>query len=713
MQPPDPSPPTTPLARLGAWCVRRRRRVVGGWILAIIVAIAAMVSLGGDPAATFETPGSESQAVTQLLERHFPDRSPDAIDVVWASDSGADHPQNRAVIDGLLERASTLPGVGVALPPEFSGDGRIGVARLQIDGANMDDVPTASAEGLIAMAREAEGDGLQVELGGQVIADAEGAEPSPEAVGLLLALVILVLTFGSLVAAGLPIMSAVAAMAIVTSLVAVLAAVIDTPDFATPVAIMIGLGVGIDYALLLITRYRAERSAGHAGPVAVHIATATAGRSVVVAALTVVVAMLGLTTLGLSFMSAVAISAAISVVVAAAAALTLLPAVLGAMGDHVDRLRVPGLRPRTGHSPRWERWSGAVQRRPGAAVCLALAVTIVLAAPVTTFRLGFPDAGNNAASSTTRVAYDLMSEGFGPGGNGPLIVVAETPPGTDPAAGTRMRSILDTTNGVAATGPAWTSPDGRATLVVVTPAGSPQSEATSDLVHALRSDAAPAVASATGLDMSVGGATAGVIDSSDHLADRLPLLIGVVVGLSMLLLVVAFRSVAIAVKAALMNIASIGAAYGVVALVAQGGWAGRLVGIDTEVPVPPFVPVMMFAILFGLSMDYEVFLLSRIRERYLAHGDTTRAVTEGLASTGAVITAAAAIMIGVFAAFALSAPLFLKLFAVGMAAAIVVDATIVRILLVPALMQLLGRANWWLPRWLDRALPRVDLEGAR
>ena len=439
-------------------------------------------------------------------------------------------------------------------------------------------------------------------------------------------------------------------------------------------------------------------------------AISTAGRSVLVAGATVVISLLGLFLMGLPYLYGAALAAMLAVVVVMVAAVTLLPALLGFMGRRVDRLRIPG----TGRAPAdpgatpAARWARGVQRRPVLAAVLATAALLALALPVTGLRLGFPDAGNDRAGTTTREAYDMIARGFGPGANGPLLVVAETHDASDRAAVDRMAADIRDEPGVTAVSPVQRNAAGDAAMITVTPATSPQDAATEDLVHDLRDG--PAAAS--GLrDVHVGGVTAATVDQSETTANRLPLFIGGVVGLSFLLLLGAFRAPLVAIKAGLMNLLSIGAAYGVVALLADGGWAGQLVGIDTATPVPPFIPVLMFAVLFGLSMDYEVFLLSRIREEHLKHGDTSRAVAEGLAKTARVITAAALIMVAVFGAFALSPEVFLKLIGLGLATAILVDATIVRMVLVPAVMQLLGERNWWLPRWLDRMLPRARLEG--
>ena len=417
--------------------------------------------------------------------------------------------------------------------------------------------------------------------------------------------------------------------------------------------------------------------------------------------------------MGVGYLQGVAVSASLAVLVVMGAAVTLLPALLSYAGPRVNRLRIPGLGRALrsdGPSPAM-RWSRAIQRRPWTAAIAGAAIVLALAAPVLGLRLGFPDEGNDQAGSMTRTAYDLTVEGFGPGANGPLLLVAELPPGKGTQALDPLVRAARADRDVAYVSAPQRSPDGRAAVITVAPRSSPQSEATTTLVKRMRDAVVPGAIGTSGVIIHVGGATAGFVDQSDLVARRLPLFIAGVVGLSFLLLLSAFRSPLIALKAGVMNLLSVGAAYGVMALFAGGGWFGSdLLGIDTATPVAPFIPVMMFAILFGLSMDYEVFLLSRVREEFLSHGDTARAVTEGLAKTARVITAAAAIMVVVFLAFVTSSEIFLKLLGIGMATAVLVDATVVRMVLVPALMQLLGRANWWMPRWLDRAVPRLAPE---
>ena len=691
------------LARLADLAFRRRRAVVATWVVALIAAFAS-AGFAGDWSADYSTPGSESRAAAQLLNERFPQSSPDTVDVVWqAGDAVAAAP----VIDRLATQAAGLEGVGKAAPAsdaDVSRDGTIGVLRIpltELPGA----IPDHTGTTLIDLAQRASGDGVRVELGGILIANAQGGAISSEVVGLAIAGLVLLLTFGSMIAAGLPFATALFGLGISSGVIGLLAALIDVPDWAPALASMLGIGVGIDYALLIVTRYRAALAAGRDPRAAVAEAMTTAGRSVLIAGTTVVISLLGLFLMGLPYLYGAALAAIAAVVIVMAASVTLVPALLATAGSRIDRLRIPGAN-RTPADPAQApaaRWGRAVQRRPWVAAIAGAAVLLVLAAPVTGLHLGFPDRGNDAADTTTRQAYDLVSRGFGPGANGPLLIAAQT--GDGPGM-TRLADAVRDTPGVAAVSGPVASADGSASILTVVPATSPQDSATEDLVHRLRDDVVPRA----GVHADVGGATAALVDQSEATASRLPLFIGGVVALSFVLLLVAFRSVVVSIKAAAMNLLSIGAAYGMVAYLAEGGWAGQLVGIDSPTPVPPFIPVIMFAVLFGLSMDYEVFLLSRVREEYLARGDTARAVTEGLARTARVITAAALIMVAVFGAFALSPDVSLKLIGLGLATAVFVDATIVRMVLVPAVMQILGDRSWWMPRWLDRVVPRAELE---
>jgi RND superfamily putative drug exporter len=666
--------------------------------------------LGGDWSADYSTPGSESRAAAELLQERFPERNPETVDVVWQAPDGAGSPAVAQRIDRLVAGADGLEGIGRgggAAEAELSADGTIGVLRIpltELPGA----IPHASGERLIELAEQSSGAGLRIELGGQLIANAQEGEISSEMVGLAIAALVLLLTFGSVVAAGMPLATALFGLGISGALIGLLAAVLDVPDWAPALASMLGIGVGIDYALLIVTRYRGALAAGRAPREAVVESIATAGRSVLIAGTTVVISLLGLFLMGLPYLYGAALATIASVLVVMAASVTLVPALMAIAGPRIDRLRIPGTGRAAGdpESAPAARWGRAVQRRPWVAAIAGVAVLLVLATPFAGLRLGFPDRGNDATDTTTRQAYDLVSQGFGPGANGPLLLAAATADQDDRDAMAALADRLREQPGVAAVGEPATSPAGDAVVLSVIPRTSPQDKATEDLVEHLRDDVLPDA----GLPVELGGATAAFVDQSRATAERLPLFIGGVVALSFLLLLVTFRSVVVAVKAGALNLLSIAAAYGVVAYLAEGGWAGQLVGIDTETPVPPFIPVIMFAVLFGLSMDYEVFLLSRVREEYLARRDTARAVTQGLARTARVITAAALIMVAVFGAFALSPDVSLKLIGLGLASAILVDATVVRMVLVPAVMQLLGERSWWLPRWLDRVLPEGGLE---
>jgi RND superfamily putative drug exporter len=687
---------TSRLARLADLTYRRRWRVVAAWIATLVVVIAVVPQLAGDFGVNFGTPGSESKAAAELLERHFAGSTGDSVNLVWESPSGARAAEPR--IERLLADAERVDSVGQASEPRYSRDGTIGLVRLTLEEPTMD-IETASGKRLIELADDASIDGVRVEVGGSLIQNAQEGQP-PELMGLLAAAVVLLIAFGSVVAAGLPLLVAIFGLGISATLIGIVALAVDTPEFAPAVAGLIGIGVGIDYALLILTRFRAALLDGAEVREALGEAVPTAGRSVVVAGGTVVISMLGLMFMGVSFLYGVAISASLAVLVVVIASVTLLPALLAIVGRRVDRLRIPGL----GRSFRTEggtlatRWSRLVQRRAGTAAVVGAAVLILLTLPVLGLRYGFPDEGNDPDGSSTRDAYALVSRGFGPGSTGPLLIASEQP--LD-ALAAQVRGE----EGVSFVTPIRTSPDGRAAFFSVMPEASPQDPETAALVDRLRERAPEGV--------YVGGLTGIVIDQSDYVAGRIPMFIAGVVLLSFVLLLLAFRAPLIALKAGVMNLLSVGAAYGVVALAAEGGWFGSLIGVDTDTPVPPFIPVMMFAVLFGLSMDYEVFLLSRIREEYGRTGETHAAVTAGLAKTARVITAAAAIMVVVFLAFVFSTEVFLKLMGVGMATAILLDATIVRMVLVPAVMQLMGRANWWIPRWLDRALPRLDGEPRR
>ncbi|HVD86232.1 MAG TPA: MMPL family transporter [Solirubrobacterales bacterium] len=704
---------TRRLASLADIAYRRRGRMVVGWIVAAVVLIGLGSSFAGEYHADYNTPGSESKAASDLTEREFSGYSGQEIYVVWKDRAGADSPAAKKRMNAFFTEVEGIENIDRPAPIRVSEDGKIASTTLPLTVPGWE-VKKEQGEELIDAAEANSGGGLEIKLGGEAIYTAQ-EQTSPEGIGFLGAAIVLLIAFGSLVAAGLPLAIALIGLGISSGgLILLLANVIDVPNWTTAVSGLIGIGVGIDYALLVLTRFRTAMKAGKDRHDAVVEAVTTAGRSVIIAGSTVVIAILGLFLTGLPYMYGVAISAALAVLIVMVASITLLPALLSFLGPKVDRLRIPILGRRLDaeedqNSPA-ARWSHAVQRRPWTAAIVATAILLALAAPALGMRLGFPDAGNDKTGTMTREAYDLISEGFGPGANGPLVIAAELP-----NAGARgdidsLVTALREDPGIAFVPAPRFNQEGTAAIVTVIPTTSPQDEATSELVDRLRGTVIPEALGGSGVRALLGGVNAALEDQSEYITDRMPLFIAGVVGLSFLLLLVAFHSPLISLKAGVMNLLSVSAAYGVMTLVAQGGVVGELIGIDHEVPIAPFMPVMMFAILFGLSMDYEVFLISRIREEYLKDGDTRRAVADGLAKTARVITAAAAIMVVVFLAFVASPEVFLKLFGIGLAAAIFLDATVVRMVLVPAVMQLLGARNWWIPDWLERILPRIDVE---
>jgi putative drug exporter of the RND superfamily len=707
---------TSLLSRLADLACRRRGTVILLWIAAMIVTIGLGSSLAGEYNADYDTPGSESKAAGDLTERAFDGYSGQEIYVAWKDEGGADSPAAKRQINSFLDEASQVKHVSEATPTRISQDGTIGSTTLPLTVPGWE-VEKEQGEQLIDAAESNSGNGLEIKLGGDPIYQAQ-SQSSPEGIGFLGAAIVLLIAFGSVIAAGLPLAIALVGLGITSGgLILLLANIIDVPDWTTAVSGLIGIGVGVDYALLVLTRFRAAMNRGETTHDAIVESITTAGRSVIIAGSTVVIAMLGLILTGLPYMIGVAISASFAVLVVMIAAVTLLPALLAYLGPRVNRLQIPFL----GRTLKTEgdanspaaRWSHAVQRRPWLAAIIATAVLLALAAPALGMRLGFPDAGNDPPDTMTRQAYDLNTEGFGPGSNGPLVIAAELPAGSSPSDLKGLVSDLNAQDGVQFVAKPVINEAGDAALITVIPTTSPQDEATQELVRDLRSDVVPSALSGTGLRAEIGGVTAALEDQSEYITDRMPVFIIGVVGLSFLLLLVAFHSPLISLKAAIMNLLSVTAAYGVMTIVSKGGAVAEVIGIDHEVPIAPFLPVMMFAILFGLSMDYEVFLISRIREEYLKDRNTRRAVADGLAKTARVITAAAAIMVVVFLAFLAAPDVFLKLFGIGLATAIFLDATLVRMVLVPAVMQILGDRNWWIPDWLERILPQLDVEARR
>ncbi|RBM17860.1 MMPL family transporter [Streptomyces sp. PT12] len=710
-------PPATGgvFARVAGWAHRRRWLAIGLWLAVLIGVWAGASAAGNDYREDYAIPGTESQEAADLLAAHGSDRAGDTLAIVLARDGGLHDQATRDRVTAMLANVAQLPAVtrvvslyedGAALSP----DGTVGYATVVLD-VPSERMPPEDTERILDTAREAGGDGLTVELGGdaaRVLAEGEGG--AAEGLGIMAALVILVFMFGTVVAAGLPIITALFAVGSTIGLIILLSHAFTIADYAPYTMMLVGLGVGIDYALLSFARYRQELVAGAPPAEATTRAMDAAGRTVFFAGCTVILALLGLVALGLGSLQGLALSVALTVLVTMVASLTLLPALLGVFGARFARQFTAraARRAAKGRAPEgafWRRLGGAVQRRPLAALVVAVVALGALAAPALSLRLGFADAGNDPAGSTSREAYDLLSEGFGPGFNGPLVVVVDGGDAGALAAGQAATAALGGTDGVATATPPIPTEDGEVATVLAFPESAPQDEATSELVAALRGDVLPALAEETGADYLVGGATAATEDYADKVAERLPLFLAIVVGLSLLLLMAVFRSVLIPLKAAALNLLSIGAALGAMTLVFQEGAFGVEGG-----PIEAFLPVMIFAIVFGLSMDYEIFLVSRIHEEWERTGDAAHSVREGLARTGSVITAAGAIMIVVFGAFVASPDRMLQQMGFGMAVAIFVDAVIIRCLIVPAAMRLMGRRAWWLPAPLARALPALRLE---
>ncbi len=706
------------MRRLARACYRHRRIVLGAWVVLLVGLMALANAAGGVFKVDFSLPGSESERASKILEeRGFGERTGEQGQVVFSAAQGVNDPQVKAAMTSFFTAIERdVNGVSIVSPYSRDGARQIAangkIAYAEVNFTNRSSSEYADAAKVVLARKDAiDIPGLTVEMGGNIFATQ--AFGSSEGIGLILALIILLVAFGSVLAAGLPMATALFGIGCGIAIVELVANVMNMPNFTTQAVLMIGIGVGIDYALFIVTRFREALAAGRDPESAVVLALDTAGRAVLFAGTTVVIALLGLLILNSQTFRGVAVGTTIGVLTTMAAALTLLPALLGFVGHNVDKLRLPHRKvPKDPNQTFWYRWSRVVQRRPWPAFLIALIVLLLLALPVLGLRLGFGDAGNRPTSDTTRLAYDMLSKGFGPGFNGPLLIVTETPDGAaDLVKLQELTTVLNATPGVKIATRAQSNPTGTAAIMQVFPTTSPQDERTSELVDHLRSDVIPdTIGTSSKLDPAVGGLPAAVSDFSAYTFAMLPVVVGVVLLLSFLLLMLVFRSILVPLKAVVMNLLSVGAAYGLMVAVFQWGWGASLVGVGKEGPIEAWAPLMMFAVVFGLSMDYEVFLLSRIKEEYDRTGDNATAVADGLAVTARVITAAAAIMVCVFGAFVLGPDRALKLFGFGMAVAVLIDATIVRLVLVPATMELLGDKNWWLPKWLDRVLPVVHVE---
>ncbi|UKY52843.1 MMPL family transporter [Streptomyces inhibens] len=725
------------MTALARWCLRRRIVVIVLWLAAFAgVAVAAGVA-GSAYSNNYEVPGTESGQASALMAQAFPGRSGDSDSIVWHTESGTVRAGAvEKTMSRTLAKIAELPGVSEVQSPygkqadgaqggrQISKDGHTAYASVVFDRPT-DELDPAQVHKVVDTAQAAAGDGLQVELGGAGIALTEAPRAQlPEIIGLCAAAVVLFLAFGSLAATFLPIITAVAAVGTASAGITLLSHAMTVADFAPMLGMLIGLGVGIDYALFIVTRHRKGLRAGLTVDEAATRAVTVSGRAVVFAGATVCIALLGMLILRLSFLNGVALAASLTVVLTVAASITLLPALLGLIGMRALSRRER--RQLAEHGPRRERptgiaarWSGFVERHPKLLGVAAAAFMIVLALPTFGLHLGTSDQGNNPATSTSRKAYDLLAGGgagagrgggFGPGFNGPLTLVGTLDGAKDRLAFDKLPDRLRHTPGVAqVSGPEFNGSRGTGVITVV-PTSSPQSRQTSDLVARLRTDVLPAAEGRTTMQVRVGGVTASYDDFASVIVGKLPLFIGVVIAFGSLLLLLAFRSIGIPLKAALMNVMAVASSFGIVTAIFQWGWGSELLGLGSAGPIEPFLPVIMVSVLFGLSMDYQVFLVSRMYEEWQLTRDNCRAVRVGLAETSRVINSAAVIMIAVFAAFILSGDRTIAMFGIGLASAVALDAFVLRTLLVPALMHMLGGANWWLPSWLDRRLPRISIE---
>ncbi len=722
------------LYRIGVYSFRNRKKTVAMWVALVVGIVLLNQTIGGGEVDDFTVPGAESSQAIDVLKERFPERAGATAMVVFHTEDGSvNDPANAEAINASLAEIRNMDSVvqateALGSPRSVSQDGTIAFTAVQFNDTTAA-LGHETYEELRDTAEMAEAAGVQVEFGGELpILMKERTTGPAEAIGILAALVILYITFRSFRAMAMPLGAAIIGLITGLSIVGLLGGLIDIPSMAPRLGTMIGLGVGIDYALFILSRHRDNLAKGMDMEESIGQTNATAGQAVVIAGGTVVIAILGLMMAGIPFVSALGYAASIVVAVAVVVAITLLPALLGFSGDKIlsgkDRVKAKELaanktvasdvlaKPEVSSQTGWVRWAHWVSHHPWRSSIVASIILLVMAIPVLDMRLGQADAGTDPEDTTHRQAYDLLADGFGEGFNGPLLITVDLTDSDSPemvAGG--IRETLVASDGIAAVSPPEFNAAGDTALITVIPTTKPQDEATSDLIHLLRDETLPAITEGTGAEAYVGGPTAAFIDQSDKIADRLPWFIGAVVAVSFLLLMVVFRSILVPLKAAIMNLLAIGAAYGVVVAVFQWGWGRSLIGLEEAVPIASFLPMMMFAILFGLSMDYEVFILSRIREEYQRGHTNIDSVVEGLGATAKVITAAALIMISVFLGFVVSDDPIVKMMGVGLATAVAVDATIIRMVLVPSTMALIGDPNWWLPKWLDRLLPNLDIEG--
>jgi RND superfamily putative drug exporter len=717
------------MRKLARWSFSHRRVVLGIWLVVVIGFSVIHGAAGSAYKDSFKLSGTDSADAQALLQQNSPQTSGDVDHIVIATEGGKSitDPGVKSEMTAMLDKVAKLPHVGSVVSPyapgaaaQISKDGRIAYATVTFDEL-ANELPESSIERVISVAQGAANEGVQVQLGGQAIEQTNKPGVGGTAFGFIAAAIVLFLVFGSLFAMLMPLLTAGFALGTGVAVIGLLSHAITMASFSSELSLLIGLGVGVDYALFIVTRFRQGLMRGLSPEEAIADSLDTSGRAVLFAGITVCIALLGMFTLGVSFLYGVAIAASVVVAMTVIAALTLLPALLGFAGLRIlsrkdRRALAEGTLSEGDESPAWRRWAGTLQRRPALFAAGAAVLLLVIAIPFLSIRLGSSDEGNDASSTTTRQAYDLLAEGFGPGFNGPLQLVAAVPNKGAEEGFDRVLAAAKKTEDVVAVTPAKVIPgtDGRSAVATanVVPAGSPQDASTTDLLHHLRDETIPDATAGSGARVLVGGQTAIFEDFSGVLSQKLPLFIGVVVLLSFLLLMAVFRSIVVPAMASVMNLLSAGAAFGVITAVFQWGWGASLIGVDRTGPIEAFLPVMVFAILFGLSMDYEVFLVSRIYEEWRKRGDNREAVIHGLAATARTITAAAAIMVLVFGAFVLGGERVIELFGIGLASAVLLDALVVRSVLVPSLMLLTGKANWWIPAWLDRILPHLNVEGS-
>ena len=710
------------MVRLSRWCIAHRRWVIGGWVLVAALTTVLAGAVGRHYATDFSLPGTEAQRVVDLLGSQFKAQSGDVDTIVFHTAQGSvNDPAVRNAVTPVLERVAKMPHVTDVVSPytsagavEVSKDGKTAFATINYDKrANL--LPDKTGQPVLDAINAVKVPGLTLAAGGQVIENAEGFNIGPAtSVGVLAALIILLLTFGSLSAAGMPLVTAGLGLITGVALVGIGTHVTSMSNVAPELAIMIGLGVGVDYALFILTRFRENYARNGDVQLSITQAMDTSGRAILLAGTTVIIALLGMFATGVTFMYGLAIASVLAVLTVLLASLTVLPALLGAWGNRVVRpTRRARRREARGEAPResaWRRWSLVVQSRPWPLAIASLLVMLVCLLPVLGLRLESSDAGNDPSGTSTYRAFNLLSHGFGSGFNGPLEIVAQLDnPGQQSQLAALRTAVAKTPDVVAVTEPR-VAPSGKVAVMEAYPASAPQDQATTDLVNHLRDDVLPQFKTSFADRPLVGGFTAGSIDFSKVLASKLPLFIGIVVVLSALLLFVIFRSLVIPVQAALMNLLSIGGALGATVLVFQNGFFASVLGVDKG-PIEPWIPVLMFAVVFGLSMDYEVFLISRVREEWVRQRNATAAVADGIAHTGKVISAAAAIMICVFLSFMLGDQRSIKEFGFGLAAAVFLDALVIRCVMLPAVLEILGPRTWALPDWIDRRLPRIRIEG--